>query len=69
MMRTDVLSVLSGQGAEKAICDSPLLLPALSSEMRSDDTGSCLCPRALSVPGHLHTLFNGLEEAVKHLPQ
>ena len=65
-IRCEVCGVLTDQGAEKSIADQSVnVLPAFKDKYPSTNARSYLWPSALGVLGHMHILFNALEEAIK----
>ena len=66
--RGSIIGITTDQGAEaKAIDEGVNIIPSYRDQYASDDPKSFLWTRALLVVGHLHLLFNGLEEACKSL--
>lgn len=66
--RSSVLGVTTDQGAERNICDlSVRVLPGFETAGNVEKFDIFLFPKALSVLGHLHLLWNALEEACKSL--
>ena len=67
--RSEVFGLTSDQGAEKDIVDSSVhVVPGYRDRFEFGDNKYYLWPRALFVVGHLHVLFNALEEACKGSP-
>ena len=64
--RRQVKNILTDQGTEKAVADSGFCLPGFPHH----DPGtpeSWAYPECLYIAGHLHIIFNALEEAIKQM--
>ena len=67
-LRTEVCGVTTDQGAEKDICDQSVnIVPGIANRYASTDHKSYLWPGAMYVAGHMHLMYNALEEACKSL--
>jgi len=67
--RAELRGAIADQGTEKGIVDEPVtIIPRFENAFSPTDTRSFLFPHALSMHGHLHILYNALQEAVESLP-
>ena len=67
-LRGEVRGAVADQGTEKGIVDEPLaILTGMAVTHAPKDVQSFLFPKALGIHGHLHILYNALEEAVMSL--
>ena len=78
-MRYRVRGVCSDQGTERLLCDAPYCedVDALKSHLAQVEAGvvslpasidSFLLPVALWVPGHIHMVWNAVQEALESMP-
>ena len=67
-VRCEIRGFTSDQGTERKLPEVPVaILSACRDAYEPSDPMSYMYPRCLAMPGHLHILFNALEEAVKSL--
>ena len=67
-IRREVFGITTDQGAEKAINDTTVnILPKFRDRYASNNPLSWLWPFALFIAGHMHVLYNALEEACKSI--
>ena len=66
--RGGVVNTCSDQGTEKDLNDAPFVLKGHSENLTPGSPESFTYPNSLYIPGHLHILFNALEEACKAMP-
>ena len=67
--RMEVRAATADQGTEKGIVDETIhLLQQYKDDFPAGDMRSFLFPKAVGVHGHLHILYNGLQEAIMSLP-
>ena len=67
-IRSEVYGITADQGAEKDICDQSVrILPGYENKYTAEDPRSYLWPNALFVGGHMHLMYNALEEACKSI--
>ena len=64
--RCEVFGITTDQGAEKNLHEQSVnVVPSLRGRYTSQQSKSWLWPNALYICGHLHVLYNALEEASK----
>ena len=67
--RQEVVGYLSDQGTEKKVAELTVgVIPRCRDLYEHSDPMSYMYPRCLAIPGHLHILYNALEESIKSLP-
>ena len=67
-LRCEVRGLTTDQGTEKGVSEATVeILQKFRGEYAPGDPMSFMYPRCLWIPGHLHVMFNALEEAVKGL--
>ena len=67
-IRSEYRNLTSDMGAEKALGESTVLaLPMFKDSFQSSSPLAYTFPRALTLPGHLHIIFNTIQPAVEHI--
>ena len=68
-LRCSVCGITTDQGAEKGLADETVrILPAYRDTPPTGGVKDSLWPRALLVFGHLHLIYNALQEACEGVP-
>ena len=67
-VRNEVRGYTSDQGTEKELAEGTVMVIPRFKDFDPSDVQSFMYPRCLTVPGHLHILYNALESAVAQLP-